>query len=180
MCGASERRAERAPRASERGAASEVSEHLCSGSLLGSLLRLASKQARFGAGPLLRDSFGARGICGRGVRLSSRAEGTHADARARKSSEDEGGRVATEEAKQIWYCVCGKACRSALDRQFHWEDAEYDPHCHGMPPDERQRVGREVGEEHPEHDGVQWHAKEVVDGGAGCATDRAELAPCER
>mgnify|MGYP004361924931 CR=1 FL=1 len=46
-----------------------------------------------------------------------------------------------DEADTAKYCLCGARCATLLERGLHWELAEGDGRDHGLPPDERKRVG---------------------------------------
>lgn len=39
------------------------------------------------------------------------------------------------------YCVCGTRCATGLALELHWARCEGDGRIHGLPPDERKRVG---------------------------------------
>ena len=51
------------------------------------------------------------------------------------------GATTDEAAEKSCYCVCGTRCATALARELHWARCEGDGRIHGLPPDERKRVG---------------------------------------
>ena len=59
-----------------------------------------------------------------------------AGARAAVDDED-----ASEVRDTAVYCLCGERCAMPLDRAMHWAVRGFDGRDHGLPPDERERVG---------------------------------------